>query len=135
MNKLVIDRTEADVLNRTKKGYYNLEDISRVMEYVSYICDYIGIVYDLPQLNSSSYLTKEKMQDIINIIEDIKEHWVVKKDLPPTPIVTYWDYKKANTLESILSMLYDFTESLQIDGLYSGTFNAGDHLKIIGDKR
>ena len=135
MDKLIFDRKETDILNRTKKGYYNIEDIERILDYLKYICDYLELDYEFPELSLGSYLTRQKMSAILNVVRKIKENWVVKNGLPNIPSLGTWGYEKANNLEKIIQIFYDFVESDQIDGLYSGTFMAGDYTKIIGDNR
>lgn len=39
MIEVIIDRTEADVLNRTPKGFYNATDLNRVGQNLQYLAD------------------------------------------------------------------------------------------------
>lgn len=129
MNKLIFDRTSRDILERTAKGFYNLEDIQRVNSYIKYLNDYLKLnlsIKDDYQLGDA--LTEEFMQQIIDNIAVIRKAWYVASDTPQTPTVSGFDYRSANNIEKILQALYDFAISVQTDFKYSGTFSAGQEV-------
>jgi len=42
MDKLIYDRTEMDVKNKTDKGYHNISDLNRVEEWCGYLADLLN---------------------------------------------------------------------------------------------
>ena len=129
MNKLIFDRTSRDILERTAKGFYNLEDIQRVNSYVKYLSDYLNLGLDIKdnyQLGEA--ITEESMQKLLDNINTIRGAWYVATDTPQTPIVSGYNYNSANNVEKILQALYEFAISVQTDFKYSGTFNAGQEV-------
>lgn len=129
-DKLIFDRTIADVNNRTSKGFYNVQDIKRINSYIEYLSANLGLSLEIINPNLGEALTLSKIQVIINNVNSIRKNWYVASDTPVTPIATSWDYEKANNIEKILQALYDFMISAKNDRLYSGTFSSGSHIKF-----
>ena len=44
MNKLIYNRTQADVTNKTGIGHYNVSDLNRVEEWCRYLADELNAV-------------------------------------------------------------------------------------------
>lgn len=130
--KLIFDRTQQDVANRTAKGLYNVSDIARINSYIEYLADNLNLTLEIITPNLGEALTLSKIQTIINNVNDIRSKWYVASDTPTTPVATNWDYVKANNIEKILQALYDFMVSVKRDKLYSGTFKAGSQIKFRG---
>ena len=132
LDPLITDRTSQDVATRTKKGYYNVEDIRRVNSYIQYLSDELGLNLTVNDVVLGQSLTKNEMQAIINNVNAIRVAWYVAKDTPQTPLPFNWNFTKANDIEKILLALDEFYQSVQIDKLYSGTFRAGSQIKFRG---
>lgn len=130
--KLIFDRTQQDVVNRTAKGLYNVSDIARINSYIEYLADNLNLTLEIITPNLGEALTLSKIQTIINNVNDIRNKWYVASDTPTTPVATNWDYVKANNIEKILQALYDFMVSVKRDKLYSGTFKSGSQIKFRG---
>ena len=129
---LITDRTAADVLNKTKKGYYNIEDIQRINSYIEYFSDVFALNLTVTDVSLGQELTRAEMESILNNINTIRAAWYVASDTPQTPEAFAWNYEKANDVERILQALDEFYQSVQIDKLYSGTFRAGAQIKFRG---
>lgn len=134
MEKLIFDRTQQDVTNKTAKGFYNVSDVKRVNWYIHFLASYLNLDLEIVTPKLGEALTKEALQIIIDNVEKIRAVWYVAEDTPTTPIASAWDYKKANDLERVLQAMYDFAISEGIDKLYSGTFDSGDHIKFRADE-
>lgn len=129
---LITDRTATDVLNKTKKGYYNIEDIQRINSYIEYFSDVFGLNLTVTDVSLGQALTRAEMESILNNINTIRAAWYVASNTPQTPEAFAWNYEKANDVERILQALDEFYQSVQIDKLYSGTFRAGSQIKFRG---
>ena len=129
---LITDRTATDVLNKTKKGYYNIEDIQRINSYIEYFSDVFALNLTITDVSLGQYLTRSEMEGILNNINTIRAAWYVASNTPQTPEAFAWNYEKANDVERILQALDEFYQSVQIDKLYSGTFRAGSQIKFRG---
>lgn len=134
LDNLITDRTVADITagTRTKKGYYNVEDIRRVNSYIQYLSDELGLNLTVNDVVLGQSLTKNEMQAIINNVNAIRVAWYVAQDTPQTPLPFNWNFTKANNIEKILQALDEFYQSVKIDKLYSGTFRAGSQIKFRG---
>lgn len=135
MEKLIFDRTNIDVLNKTPKGFYNLSDVNRILEYIRYIRDYIGRTEEFPVTFAfGDYITIQDMLLILREIEEIINQWYIADGMPDVPTVRHndnWDYNKANDIEKILNSLYEFILSDQKDHYYMGTFRSGQLIKFV----
>lgn len=129
---LITDRTAADVLNKTEKGYYNIADIQRINSYIQYLSDVLSLNLTIETFIIGEELTRAEMESILNNINTIRAAWYVADDTPQTPEAFAWNYEKANDVERILQALDEFYQSVQIDKLYSGTFRAGAQIKFRG---
>lgn len=111
MLELVYDRTLTDVANRTKKGYYNAEDLNRVTEAVDYLVEELGKYgYAVPGYvkgpvwSIDDIPTKPQMEQYRKNVAAVRGVLEVLKDTPETPdSMEKLDYKKANDLEKILA--------------------------------
>lgn len=132
MDKLIFDRIEKDILEKTVKGYYNVSDINRINSYIRHIAEYLGLELTVQDVVFGEEFTNIKMQAILDNIKAIRAVWYVASDTPATPTPLKWDYKKANDVEKILQALYDFVVSEQHEVIYSGTFVAGNQIVFRG---
>ena len=132
LEPLVYDRTQQDVTERTQKGFYNVSDIQRINSYIEYLSDVLGINLSVEDVSLGQALTRAQMDDILNDVNALRAAWYVSHETPPTPIAVNWDWQKANDLEKILFSLNEFWQSKLRDKIYSGTFRAGNQIKIRG---
>lgn len=132
LEPLIYDRTQQDVTQRTKKGFYNVSDVQRVNSYIQYLSDVLGLNLSVEDVSLGQALTRAQMDAILNNVNAIRAAWYVASDTPQTPIAVNWDYVKANDIEKILLALDEFYQSSQIDKIYSGTFRAGNQIKFRG---
>lgn len=131
LDPLITDRTTQDVTTGTKKGFYNVSDITRINSYIQYLSDVLGLNLTVTDVSLGQALTRTQMQSIIDNVNAIRAVWYVASDTPQTPIAVNWDYVKANNIEKILQALYDFVISVQQDIKYSGTFVAGQEIIFV----
>lgn len=139
MQDLIFDRTLSDIENRTAKGYYNLSDIQRICEWIEYLASVTRETtdIDLAVFAFGTDLTKAKIMTIINSVNSLRNAWKEEYKVPlsypnATPETVAWNYVKANDLERILKVLWNFYYSGTIDKLYCGTFRAGAQIKFRG---
>lgn len=132
LEPLIYDRTQQDVTERTKKGFYNVSDIQRINSYIEYLSDVLGLNLSVEDVSLGQALTRAQMNDILNDVNALRAAWYVSHETPPTPIAVNWDWQKANDLEKILFSLNEFWQSKLRDKIYSGTFRAGNQIKFRG---
>lgn len=132
LEPLIYDRTQQDVTERTKKGFYNVSDIQRINSYIEYLSDVLGLNLSVEDVSLGQALTRAQMDDILNDVNALRTAWYVSHETPPTPIAVNWDWQKANDLEKILFSLNEFWQSKLRDKIYSGTFRAGNQIKFRG---
>lgn len=128
--RLIFDRTLNDIMKRTSKGYFNLEDAQRIAAWIKYLSDELKLGLSVYQFTFAEDLTRPHFQSIIDNVARIKAAMPKANDEPDTPIALAWDFGKENDLEKILQIAWDFYYSRNIDKLYSGTFRAGNHVKF-----
>ena len=111
MNDLIYDRTQADVTNKTDKGYYNASDLNRVEEWCKYLADELNSRgYNINITTKTNWTTTDlrTASDMTRIKNNILAlmtgfHWI-------TPIyssVDSWNYTKANRWEQILYEIWN----------------------------
>lgn len=111
LDTLVTDRTASDVANRTKKGYYNAEDLNRVtaaMEYLDNRLRELGYESGYAPVNESEWIesdepTRAQMEQYLENVRKIRSAFFVFSFTPEVPeSVRMLDYIKANNIEKIL---------------------------------
>lgn len=132
LDKLITDRTEQDVEQRTEKGFYNISDIQRINSYIQFLSDGLELNLTVTSVSLGQAITYDIISEILSNINAIRDVWYVADDTPITPIAVNWDFVKANDIEKILKALDEFYWSVKIDKLYSGMFRAGNHIKFRG---
>ena len=132
---LITDRTQSDVANGTKKGYYNAEDLNRVDAAVAYIRDRLNENgYDIKSEPYASWKesdipTKPQMQEYLDNVEKIRDSMALPAGTPVTPeTMERLNYIRANDIEKILETVDRMlTNSLKFLW-YSGDLYAGEVL-------
>lgn len=128
MDKLIFDRTQQDIVNKTKKSYYNVNDLIRINDWIKLLSDYLGLGLKIETYSLGQIITLDNINLILNNIQTLKDNWYVANDTPYTPIANGYNYKSANDVEKILSDLNDFMISVESDFKYSGTFYSGEEV-------
>ena len=131
--RLVFDRTYADVVNRTGKGFYNATDLNRVGNAVSIICASlrpIGIEIDLdPKVDwamedSPTGAQMEKYLADVRALQNILAEYRKPGTIPET--MSGLTVVEANDIERALDILYRTIESIiKSYRYYSGMTIAG----------
>ena len=128
MDKLIFDRTQQDIINKTKKSYYNVDDLTRINDWIKLLSDYLGLGLVIETYSLGQIITLNNINLILNNIQTLKDNWYVANDTPYTPIANGYNYKSANDVEKILSDLNDFMVSVESDFKFSGTFYSGEEV-------
>ena len=91
MEALIYDRTQADVTNRTSKGYHNYSDINRVEEWCRYLADLLtSYGYSVQITTKTNWAMADfrytfEMERILQNVRKIKEAYYSTKDTPVLP--------------------------------------------------
>ena len=128
MDKLIFDRTQQDIINKTKKSYYNVDDLTRINDWIKLLSDYLGLGLVIETYSLGQIITLNNINLILDNIQTLKDNWYVANDTPYTPIANGYNYKSANDVEKILSDLNDFMISVESDFKFSGTFYSGEEV-------
>ena len=128
MDKLIFDRTQQDIINKTKKSYYNVDDLIRINDWIKLLSDYLGLGLVIETYSLGQIITLDNINLILNNIQTLKDNWYVANDTPYTPIANGYNYKSANDVEKILSDVDDFKVSVESDFKFSGTFYSGEEV-------
>lgn len=133
MNKLIFDRTQADITNKTQKGYYNYWDLNRVEEWVQFLHD------EMVRLNytpTASYWTNTKTNWTASDMRYSGDMNRIKKNIQSLMLgfhyihniyanVENFNYIKANNWEQILAEIYGLLLGMENYQVYSGVASSG----------
>lgn len=128
MDKLIFDRTQQDILNKTRKSYYNIDDLTRINSYIKLLSDYLELGLVIETYTLGQIITLDNINLILNNIQTLRDNWHIADNTPYTPIASGYNYQSANDVEKILSDLNDFKISVESDFKYSGTFYSGQEV-------
>jgi hypothetical protein len=131
MDRLIFDRTQSDVTNRTDKGYYNASDLNRVESWCRYLADELnneGYSINITTKTDWTTLDLRTSADMTRIKNNILAlmtgyHWI-------TPIYSSadsWNYIKANRWEQILNEIFNLMWGMEDWYVYSGVANSGQN--------
>lgn len=108
--ELVTDRTRADVVGQTDKGFYNASDLNRVGAAVEYIAGrFTALGYACPVTVKKDWLTSDaptssQLEAYRQNIVTLRGQIAVMASTPETPAsMAGLDYVKANNIEQILA--------------------------------
>ena len=130
-NKLITDRTQSDVDNRTDKGHYNADDFNRVSAACRELRELMrstgyAVEFDLTrEWHISDYPTADITQNHLeNIYKVIEGYYAYKKyDLPADMSAFTW--KQANAIERALKDIETIAASIRANTIKSGRMCAG----------
>ena len=128
LDDLIVDRTQADIRNRTAKGFYNVSDLKRVNDYIQYLADKLNIVVEPIIFTVGEPLYLDKLTKIVDNIRVLRKAWYVAKDTPQIPAVSGWDFESANAIEKNLLAMSEFWQSYTKDTVFAGTAVAGTQI-------
>ena len=130
MNNLIYDRTEEDLINLTKKAFYNYDDLNRIEEW----CEYLA-----QKLNSYSYLvsittktdwtmfdfpTQNEIERIRTNINKLQQAYFSFTKIPKT--LDNMTIEKANDVERILFEVNDVIEKMIAQFFYCRELYSGE---------
>lgn len=129
--EFVYDRSAQDVLQRTKRGVLNADDLNRIENNCKEIGDKIAIpvtvkswaVGGLPRVSDYARIRKN--------VEDIRNGYGIKSDTPETPKSPLNAYQKWNDIEKILYDVNDLYERTMSAKVYCGEMYAGNEIGVI----
>ncbi len=130
---LITDRTRADVVGQTDKGFYNASDLNRVGAAVEYIAGrFTAIGYACPVTVKKDWLpsdtpTQRQMETYRQNIVTLRGQIAVMASTPETPAsMAGLNYVKANNIEQILLDLDALIDKLIKSWHFSGELYAGE---------
>lgn len=127
--ELIYDRVQADVTNKTSKGYYNASDLNRVESWCRYLADELNRVgYNInittkTNWTTSDFRTSSNMMRIRNNIKAIVNAFHSLTSVGS--VVNNWDYKKANNWEKVLWEIYSLMWGAEDWYVYGGVARGG----------
>lgn len=125
MQQLITDRTALDISNKTSKGYYNISDIERIIEHVTYLANNLNITINSMVFDYAGYFTFDEINCIINNVKAIRNDWHIASNTPLVPSADNYNYTSANNLELNLKAMEEFLYSYLNDKIYSGMYVSG----------
>ena len=130
---LITDRTNDDVLNGTKKGFYNSSDLNRVGAAMQYVRDRLVAegytvegVSPRTDWKQSDYFLPSNMEMYLGYLGVLREVLALPEGTPEVPsTMRKFSYSAANDIEKILEVIDQMiTNSVSFlfysDDLYSG---------------
>lgn len=131
--QLIFDRVLTDVLNHTKKGYYNAEDLNRIEGKTQLIINkLVRLGYILQATikndwNMTDFPNPSQCDRILNNIALLLTVIPVGADTPELPVsMEKIDYLKANDIEKILYDIDRYMDYTMANWRYSGDVYAGE---------
>ena len=129
--EFVYDRSAQDVLQMTKKGVLNADDINRIENNTGDIADKIAVPVSVKSWQVGGLPRVSDYKRIRDNVERIRQGYGIRSDTPATPEQPLNTYQKWNDIERILfdvNDLYDRTENARA---YCGEIFAGEGVGIL----
>lgn len=129
--EFVYDRSAQDVLQMTKKGVLNADDINRIENNTGDIADKIAVPVTVKSWSVGGLPRVSDYKRIRDNVERIRQGYGIRSDTPVTPEQPLNTYQKWNDIERILfdvNDLYDRTENARA---YCGEIFAGEGVGIL----
>lgn len=127
----IFDRTQADISNKTEKGYYNWSDFNRIEQDCSYLAGIFKVTIVTKSWTRTNFPTLSDMTRIRNNIATLRTAYYTYSTTPETPAVPLNEYHKANDLEKILNDLKALYDQNQQSVIYCGEVYAGQMIGVI----
>ena len=129
--EFVYDRSAQDVLQMTKKGVLNADDINRIENNTGDIADKIAVPVTVKSWSVGGLPRVSDYKRIRDNVDRIRQGYGIRSDTPATPEQPLNTYQKWNDIERILfdvNDLYDRTENARA---YCGEIFAGEGVGIL----
>ena len=129
--EFVYDRSAQDVLQMTKKGVLNADDINSIENNTGDIADKIAVPVTVKSWSVGGLPRVSDYKRIRDNVERIRQGYGIRSDTPVTPEQPLNTYQKWNDIERILfdvNDLYDRTENARA---YCGEIFAGEGVGIL----
>lgn len=129
MENLIFDRTQNDLINKTKKSYYNYDDLNRVEKWCGYLAEilnkynYIINISVKTDWTMLDFPTEFQIERIRTNINRLKEAYFSFTQIPEN--LEYMTFEKANEIERILHELDYILMWMENHFVYSGVANCG----------
>ncbi len=128
--EMIYDRTKADIINKTAKGYYNISDLNRVetaSEYIAALLSAEGYYVTLVTKKDweiTDIPTVTEVQRYVNNVKYCVSQFVnVGLELPKD--VNGIDFVAANNIEETLVRIRDSVQKMKENYRYCGTITCG----------
>lgn len=127
----VFDRTQADIDNRTPKGYYNAADLNRIEQNCGYLAGLFGVSVITRPWNRTDFPTPSEFERILSNLNTLRDAYFVYQSTPTTPQNPVNEFHKANDIEQILRDLYTLYENNKRAITYAGEAYSGQMIGVI----
>lgn len=133
IDSLITDRTQADVINGTDKGYYNAEDLNRVGAAVEYVAGrFAAYGYAVSVSPKKDWVIEDipRESDMVKYLAEVEQLRSLVSVMPTTPETPedmeglwWWE---ANHIEQILKDLDLLLSNMAAAWMHSGEIYAGE---------
>lgn len=132
MEALIFDRIQADLVNKTEKGYHNYTDVNRIEKWCGYIANLLtsyGYPVHIATKTNWVMIDERKaseMERIRSNVSKIKQAYYSYLSTPLVPTtLNRIDIEKANAIEKVLFDIDELMNKMVAEFRKSGTFNCG----------
>jgi hypothetical protein len=131
VEKLIFDRTQADIINNTSKGQYNAEDLNRIEEWCKFLAETLteyGYKLEISTKTDwvvTDYPSNAEMDRIWSNVNTLKNAYYSFTRIPDN--FDKIDIEKANKIEKILSEINEFISNMLQTFVYSGVAGLGQN--------
>lgn len=132
MENLIFDRTQNDLRNKTKKSYYNYDDLNRVetwCEYLANILNNYGYLINITV--KTDWDMKDKARDTADMerirqnVNRLKQAYFSFTQIPAN--LDYMTFEKANEIERILHEIDYILMWMENNFIHSGVAVCGQN--------
>lgn len=132
MEALIFDRIQADLVNKTEKGYHNYTDVNRIEKWCGYIANLLtSYGYPVHIVTKTNWVMIDErkaseMERIRSNVSKIKQAYCTYSLTPAVPdTLNRIDIEKANAIEKVLFDIDELMNKMVAEFRKSGTFNCG----------
>ena len=131
MDKLIYDRTQEDIANKTSKGYYNATDLNRVESWCRYLADsltahgYPISITTKTNWTINDFPTYSEMARIRSNIITIMQGYASMSQMHDVSSLDSWNFEDANNWEKILYEIDTMMLGMENNYIISGVSRVG----------
>lgn len=129
--EFVYDRSAEDVLQKTKKGVLNADDLNRIEKNTAVIAGRIAVPVITKTWVIGSLPRVSDYKRIRDNVAGIRAGYGVREDTPETPGQPLNTWQKWNDIEHILHDVNDIYERTEQARPYCGEISAGEEIGVI----